>query len=133
MKEETQANAQNTGERRLLRPVLPLHARANRNHQGGGEALGEHDRVRAGAHRRLPNDVRPARHSGGGARGRYEEPQDPGESGIRSASTRTPVSGSSGAESDEIEQALSSCTRSSLPYASAGAYSDSIEASGCHL
>src|SRR6266849_109499 len=133
MRKETQSNAQNTSERRLLRAVLPLHARASRDHQGGGQAAREYDRVRARADRRLPNHVRPARHSGGGARGRYEEPQNPDESGIRSPSTRTPVSEPSGAESDEIGQALSSCARSTLPYAPVCAVADSNEAAGRRL
>src|SRR6266852_1262450 len=75
MRKETDPNAQNARERRLLRTVFPLHTRASRHHQGRGEAPREHDRLCPGANRRLPDHVRAAANSGGSVGSRHEEPE----------------------------------------------------------
>src|SRR6266852_3468808 len=91
MKEESQSNAANPCQRRLLRTVLPLHARTSGHHQGGGEAFGEHHCVRPGAHRRLSDDVWAPANSSRCVGSRHEKPQDSDASGVRSASTRPQV------------------------------------------
>src|SRR6266849_25089 len=92
-------NAQDTRERRLLRPILSLHARTGGHDQGKGEAFGKHHRLRPRAHRRPPNHVRPTRSSGGDAGSRYEEPEASLPPGVHPPSARPPVSDPSGATS----------------------------------
>src|SRR5713226_7413028 len=107
MREGSQYDAEDTRERRLFRPVLPLHARTSGHDQGGGKATGKHDRVRARAHRRPPDPVRAAKPSGRSVGGRYEESQNRDTPRIRSASAGPEVSDAPGGTSTfEAQQAL---------------------------
>src|SRR5712692_321329 len=91
MRKETDSNAQNARERRLLRTVFPLHTRASRHDQGRGEAPREHDRLCPGANRRLPDHVRTAANSGGSVGSRHEEPETSDAPRIRSPPTGAAV------------------------------------------
>src|ERR1700687_1273799 len=113
MGKENESNAKDSRKRRLLRPVLPFHARPSRYHQRRGKAFGEHHRIRAGADRRLSNPVRAATHSGRGAGSRHEEPENYHSPGIRSASPRPEVPESPGGTSSgfQVQQALTGIER----------------------
>src|SRR5260370_3686941 len=109
MGKENESNAQDPRKRRLLRPVVPFHPRTSGHDQRRSETFGEHHRIRAGAHRRLPNPLRAARPSSRGARSRHEESQAPVPPGIRSASARFEVPEPPGGKSSgfQVQQALS--------------------------
>src|SRR5260370_27817522 len=107
MREESLYYAEDTRERRLFRPVLPLHARTGGYDQGGSQATGKHDRVRARAHRRPSDYVRAIKPSGRSAGGRYEESQNRDAPRIRSASAGPKVPDAPGGTSTfEAQQAL---------------------------
>src|SRR5712692_6297770 len=108
MREEAKSNAQDPCKRRLFRAVLSLNARTSGHDQGGGQAIGEHNRIRARAHRRLPDDVRAAKPSGRGAGSRYEEPQNRDAPRIRSAPAGPEVSDPPGGTGNtfQVRQAL---------------------------
>src|SRR5215472_16395174 len=91
MRIERKSHAQNTCPRRLLRPVFPFHARTSGHYQRKGEALGQHDRLRARADRRSPHDVWSSAHPGGAPRSRHEESENFNAPRIRSSPTCTAV------------------------------------------
>src|SRR5260370_39832218 len=107
MREESLYDAEDTRERRLFRPVLPLHTRTSGHDQGGSQATGKHDRVRARAHRRPPDHVWAAKPSGRSVGGGYEESQNRDAPRIRSASVGPEVSDALGGTSTfEAKQAM---------------------------
>src|SRR5229473_1354235 len=117
MGEESLYDAEDTRERRLFRPVLPLHARTSGHDQGGSQAPGKYNGVRARAHRRLPDAVRATKPSSRSPGGRYEEPPNRHAPRIRSASAGPEVSDAAGGPSTfETQQALTvGCPRQLLP------------------
>src|SRR5260370_25969001 len=128
MREESLYDAEDTRERRLFRPVLPLHARTGGHDQGGSQATGKHDRVRARAHRRPSDHVRAAKPSGRSAGGRYEESQNRDAPRICSASASPEVPDAPGGTSTfQAQQALTVRLPRQLPPARVSSLSKNEE------